>query len=290
MIAPFEYRKLGPTSTRLYKLHENGRIYLRGKVAPREPAIVNPCSPKDATPIATTIQPFPIGPAKGGEVSGMLAEWRPTEDGEAWELRTKGAPLTVKKIRVALAKDIKQAVDETGIDPRILIVQTACEAAYSSTHPSGKDPLSPRTEPGYPGRKGEMDFGDPERDALDVKLSGGRHASFGYTQCLLKTAKDVRPDLFPGDPRRWRYVLGEPINAFRCIAALYFTLREEVRADPLATRAVFGAGAVIRDPSNGWGVRVYHPSVIGRWIAMWNDCAADLEEADALASAAERDE
>lgn len=198
--------------------------------------------------------------------------WTKTDFG--WILRTKGLPSTVSKLQ-AVYGNLAQEVASTNefMDWRILIVQSACEAMPTRRHPSGKDPLSPRTEKGYPDRKGENDPGDPARDAKD----SGAHCSFGLCQTLLSTARHVKPELFKGVPKeQHRFILGEPRNSFECLAAYYCTLPESTKRDPLRVRTSFGAGGVYPSNKNVWGVRCYDRSVLDHFVAFWNDLASIL--------------
>lgn len=181
-------------------------------------------------------------------------------------LRTKGKPGTVTKLKNSLGV----LAGQMELDSRLFLVQSACEARYSSKTECGKDMLSPRTEVGYPGRMGENDLGDTVRDALD----SGAHCSFGLTQCLLSTARQVRPDLFKDVARpKHRYVLASPENAFRCLEALVKTFPLDTQQDPLKIRVALGAGGVYSG-EGPWGVRLYNDSVLLHWVCFWNDLAS----------------
>jgi hypothetical protein len=246
-LQPFPWRKLTPRAELEYRLDEAGRIVVRGTGG--------------------------LSPGDVSQERAVPCYWERVA-GESWALRTKGPPSTVARLHTHLGDLIRRVSAESGVDERILLVQCACEARYSKTHASGKDPKSPRTEDGYPDRRGEMDFGDFDRDARDWAASGGRHSSHGLTQCLISTAVWVRPDLFAGvEPRDYRKVLWEPEAAFRCLAALVPKLPASVQRDPLAMRVTFGAG-LIRPSPNRWGVMYWGESVVLHWVAFWNDYAA----------------
>lgn len=181
-------------------------------------------------------------------------------------LRTKGKPGTVTKLQTNLG----ELASGMELDPRLFLVQSACEARFSKKTPCGKDLLSPRTELGYPDRKGENDLGDLTRDAKD----SGAHCSFGLTQCLLSTARHVCPELFKDVPKtQHRFVLAKPENAFKCLQELIKTFPEATRKDPLKIRVALGAGGIYLGKSP-WGVRVYNDSVLLHWICFWNDLAS----------------
>lgn len=215
-------------------------------------------------------EPYPLNASK----RSIPSYWTKSEDG--WIMRTIGTPSTVTKLLNHFEEDAKKvAAQKNNIDWKIFIVQSACEAAPSRNHSSGKNLLSPRTEIGYPNRKGENDPGDPDRDAVD----GGRHCSFGLCQTLLSTARFANPELFKGIPlKAQRYVLGVPKNSFSALASYYWTLPESTRKDPLRVRTAFGAGGVYKSEKNVWGVRCYDVSVIDHFLAFWGDLACVLSE------------
>lgn len=192
-------------------------------------------------------------------------------------LRTVGAPSTVSKLWSEFEPMIRDVSLDVGVDPRVLLVQAACEAAHSTTEPCGKDPRSPRTELGYPGRTGESDTGDYDRDSIDMASSYGMHSSHGLTQLLIGTGIAVRPDLFVGvPPRFYRDVFAVPRNAFEMLAALIVRARPETQLDPLALRAFFAAGGVYAS-GNAFGARAYNVSVFLHWLSFWGDAATIVD-------------
>ncbi len=241
-IAPFGWRELTPVG-RIEYCFQDERILLRG---------------------TATTPPIDVSHS----LTPMV--WRLHCD-DAWELRTKGAPSTVTKLDNVFRDLVRSVSDDMLVDERILLVQSACEAAYSHGEPCGKDLKSPRTEKGYPARAGEYDHGDAARDILDWQRSRGAHSSHGICQLLIGTAHDVAPKLFDGIPvGEYRNVLWRPENSDRALAALALRYAPELRNDPLVVRFIFGAGDVYSS-SNKWGARLYDDSVALRWIAFWND-------------------
>lgn len=239
---PFDYKRLTAIGQQQYRF-DGTRIIIRSENS----------------------EPFDVSSERG-----VPCYWQQHSSSEHdWILRTKGKPSTITNLNTFLGTLMHEVASKECIDFRTLLVQSACEAAHSYQTLYGKDPLSPRTENGYPDRSGENDKGDPFRDAMD----NGAHCSFGLTQLLLSTARSVRPDLFAGVKRdQHRYILGQPRNAFDCLAALIKTYKEPDRNDPLRLRVKLGAGGVY--PKSGrWGVVLYNESVILHWIAFWNDAA-----------------
>lgn len=235
MLNPFDFRKFSATSSREYKF-DGKRILIK------EPAF-----------------------SVSNEVA-IPCYWTLSTD-SSWYLRTKGKPTTMTKLNDCLGTLADQIGQELGVDKRYFLVQSACEARFSSKSEYGKDPLSPRTEIGYPGRTGEDDTGDTTRDALD----DGTHCSFGLTQLLLATARQVAPEQFKGVSRpQHRYQLAYPSVAFTAFGRLIKTYPEDVQLDPMKTRVSLGAGGVYHG-SGPWGVRLYNESVILHWMAFWND-------------------
>ncbi len=197
----------------------------------------------------------------------------------AWCLRTTGAPSTMTRLHTAFGELVRNAEKAYGVDARVLLVTIACESGPDRNHPSGRSLKSPRTELKYPGRTGEMDFGDGARDAIDWSTSKGMHSSHGIMQTLIGTAHGVAPHLFAGlPPEKFREVLWDPVKSIECGARYMRSFPAAHRFNPVALRFHYGAGGVYLDKRNQWGARMYmaagKPAEVGiilRFIAYWND-------------------
>jgi hypothetical protein len=211
-----------------------------------------------------------------GDVPRFLGatSWGDGNAEKGWPLRTGGAPEGVARMWSTFGDMIEAAASSAGVDRQLVMVQAMCEAARSSSHPSGYNPRSSRTEPGYPDRSGENDIGDTERDARDWASNGGTHSSHGLAQALIGTAARLVPELRKMDPRSHRGWLYDPANSWRTIALYIAQLSEHDRTDPIRARCAYNAGAVYKSTGSAWGAVMWSPAVVWALVAYWNDAAA----------------
>lgn len=263
MIAPFAWRVLSSSSRYEYRLDEASRmLFVREASSHARPELS----------------------AEERNVLGSVA-WGEGDASRGWPLRTAAAPEAVARMWATFGDLIERYAAASGVDRTLVMVQAMCEAAHSTSHPSGFNPKSSRTEKGYPDRTGENDRGDPERDARDWAASGGTRSSHGLAQALIGTAARLVPELRKMDPRSHRGWLYEPQNSWRVIALYLAQLPEHDRTDPVRARAAYNAGSVRASSSTGWGAVMWSDAVEWTLVAYWNDAAAYLAATGASAPA-----
>jgi len=260
MIPSFAWRTITPSSRIEYRLDDDRRIYVRDLATHGRPAL----GAADVLAPAT----WEDG---GDEARGHV-------------LRTKGAPSSVARMWSTFGDQIAASADAHKVDRVLVMVQAMCEAGRSSSHPSGYNPRSSRTEPGYPDRMGENDLGDLERDARDWSASGGAHSSHGLAQALISTAAGLVPELRRLDPRSHRGWLYETANSWRTIALYLARLPDRERLDPVRARCAYNAGGVYESTRNAWGARMWSPAVVWTMVAYWNDAQSYFEGREPTAS------
>lgn len=244
-VVPFDYKTLSPLAQVEHAVLESGRIALRKK--------------DDASA-------FPYLP-KGG----MASVW--SSDG-GWILRTKGEPVTMRNVRAAFGELASEASERHHVDERIILVTIACESGPYPMAPTERNLRAPRTEPGYPDRAGDSDYGDEARDLIDWQKSKGMHSSHGVMQTLISTAWSCARELFrDASPEKYREVLWVPKNSIEAGTSFYGAFSKGVLADPVATRAKYGAGIVYPSAKNVFGVRLSAEASMTNWVAFWNDLA-----------------
>lgn len=263
-MGPFSWRHLSDARANAveYALNERGYLLLRGTTSAPPFATLTVRDGKDG------FAPRPI------ESLGFV--W--TSAGEdAWALRTRGEPQTMTHVRRYFGALAEQETRGRDVDPRVVLVTIASEVGRVVPDANGYV-KAPHAEVGYPGRTGDHDPGDEDRDAIDWESSHGGHSAHGVMQTLIRTAFGVRPDLFQGfEPRQYREVLWRPQNAIACGVAYMQTFPQPVRQDPLATRIMYGAGSVRPSSGNRWGAVIYDELVPAWAVAFWNDLAFVLE-------------
>jgi len=257
----FDWRRLTSSGAVAYRLDESGRIDL--------------LSDTSSPPFDTAT----VRDGSGGFVDRPLSSigvvWAPSGD-QSWELRTPGSPSTMTSISARWGDLVNELAGAAGVDPRFVLTTIACESV-NATPDAGGFVKAPRTEKGYPGRSGEGDAGDEDRDAQDWSSSGGQHSSHGLMQTLIGTAVGARPDLFAGvAPAQYREVLWRPENSIAAGVAYLAHFDASLLADPVALRFAYGAGSVRPTSSNRWGAVLYDEIVPLRFIAFWNDLACVL--------------
>lgn len=263
---PFDWRRLTPLSTIEHRLDLGGALLLRGAAADRVPF--------------TTVR---VRDGKGGFVEKPLEAlgfvWSRADDNDGWLLRTAGEPVTMAHAVARWTWPVVDASTDLTVDERFLVVTIGCEVGDAAPDASGLV-RAPRTEIGYPRRRGEGDHGDATRDAEDwvAFVASGRrgvaHSSHGLMQTLISTAVGVRPDLFAGvEPGRFRDILADPAKSIACGAAYVATFPQGVRRDPLAARFHYGAGSVRPTSRNSWGAVLFDELVPLTFVAFWNDLA-----------------
>lgn len=256
----FGWRKLHTLSAIEHRLDASGFVLLRMG---------------SSDPPFTTMTKVRTG--KGGfhEASLESRGFAWSKVGDGWALRARSiAP--VQRAKAYYGEIAKRQGASAQIDPRFLLVTMACESMAPAPDKIGAV-KAPRTEKGYPGRTGEGDIGDYDRDLLDWKASRGAHSSHGLMQTLIRTAVDVRPDLFEGtDPRLYRTILWSPELSIACGAAAIAKMLSAwpmAKGDPLAMRTIYASGGLHKDPSSRWGVVFYDELVPVSFLALWNELA-----------------
>lgn len=255
-ITAFDWTTLTPLSKIRHRVNEDGLIVVQDPTAPYS-------------------VPFAVGREYEWEVKGI---------GEEWALRTTGAPSTMSRLETCFGGMTCAVSLITGVDERALMTAIACESGPDHTQPSGRSLKSPRTELGYPGRTGEGDHGDEQRDEQDWLLHKGIHSSHGLMQTLIGTAVGCAPHLFAGCPiSKYREVLWDPAKSIEAGARFMACFPAAHLADPVALRFHYASGGVYASPKTRWGARMYElggvpaegPCILN-WVAFWNDLAEVL--------------
>lgn len=263
----FPWARLSASSSVVHRVDESGRLVLRGVGS--------------AAPFTT----FRVRDGKGGFQEADLGargfEWTAV-GADAWELRTKGDPVTMGRTESLWSDLVRDASAEAGIDERIVLTMIGSETGSVGGPDAQGLVRAPRTEKGYPERTGESDPGDARRDALDWKQSGGMKSSHGLMQTLIGTAAHVRPDLFAGVPvARYREVLWQPAASIAAgVAAIVALVKQwdqslSALGDPLAVRMIYAGSYATTTAANRWGVGpLYDELVPLLYVAFWNDDAS----------------
>ena len=199
--------------------------------------------------------------------------WRPTS-GDA----TKRIDAARKAYADTLASLDRRFGNGNGALADLILATAYMESRAALPGPDGLV-RAPRTEPGYPGRSGDSDPGDVERDAEDWARSKGAHSSHGVMQTLVRTAYGLDPKGLGEDPRQHRARLANPAYSLE-LGARYLAgaVRKEQQErpgplDPVRLRAHYNAGAPYpRDTP--WGTPVAAADH-WLWVAAWNAAQRD---------------
>ena len=199
-----------------------------------------------------------------------LCEWHNHNGGKEWRKgsggievkedgypRTPGEPISVQNLWEDFGDALKQASWEFEVPVDIVAAMIPVESERKENYHF--DPESLRKEPGY--------VSDQETPHL---------ISPGLMQTLISTAKHTadRHNILHPD-RVDRELLFDPFYSIMIGTAYISDLIDRYSADPVLMCAAYNAGGVYRS-SNEWGLRVYSPSRIDRYIQWFNDFHAAL--------------
>lgn len=201
-----------------------------------------------------------------------LCEWHNPKDGKEWRKqpkglevkeegfpRTPGEPVSVQYLWEDHGDELKQASWEFDVPVDIVVAMIPIEANRKDNNRF--DPESLREEPGY--------ISDEKTPHL---------VSPGIMQTLISTARrtaDKHDIIAPEEVDR--ELLFDPFYSIMIGTAYIADLIERYGPDPVLINAAYNAGGVYRS-NNKWGLRVYHPERIDRYIKWFNDFHAALHE------------
>lgn len=181
-------------------------------------------------------------PSRYHHVDGGKSAWRVQVDGilvqgEVAPRRTKGEPVTLRRIRKRFGDHIAQIAARTGLTQQLLGAIIAVESG-----------------------------GNEKAERFEQHINDW---SIGLTQTLTATAYTVanrmrfEPMLKPvpegGDVDEWRVYLGEPYTSIE-LGASYLVMQNErfaLRYDPVLLYASYNAGSPRPSSGNDWGLVCY---------------------------------
>ena len=281
-IEPFPWRRLTDDAVLEYALDARGALLLRGQVSARPPL--------------TTARVRDVnGVTRSCPLDALPFEWARAGARDGWILRSRGEHRTMARVNALWREPVCAASRSLGLDERLALVTIACEAGAVVPDDDGLVKV-PRTEPGYPRRRSEVDPGDFHRDAEDWSLHRedprhtATHSQHGLMQTLVSTAVAARAELFEGvEPSRYRTVLWDPATSVACGLAHMASFDEAMRRDPLRMRFRYASGRIAPTADNPWGAGgIYDDLVPLFFVAYWNDDAHMRMRVPATASLASR--
>jgi hypothetical protein len=281
-LAPFPWRRLTAESVLEYALDARGALLLRSHARARPP--LTTARVRDVS-----------GVTRSCALDTLPFEWGRAGARDGWILRSRGEPRTMARVNALWGGPVRAASRSVGLDERLALVTIACEAGAVMPDDDGLVKV-PRTEPGYPRRRSEVDPGDFDRDAEDWSIHSddprhtATHSQHGLMQTLVSTAVAARAELFDGvEPSRYRTVLWDPASSVACGLSHMASFDEAARIDPLRMRFRYASGRIAPTAENPWGAGgLYDDLVALFFVAYWNDDAHMRGHEPAAASRASR--